>query len=41
MESLDEPDLSEKAEAYLKSIGLTDETVEILREKLGKDYNLD
>lgn len=40
MESLDEPDLSEKAEAYLKSIGLTDETVEILREKLGKDYNL-
>ena len=41
MESLDEPDLSEKAEAYLKSIGLTDEKIEILREKLGKDYNLD
>ena len=41
MESLDEPDLSEKAEAYLKFIGLTDEKIEKKKKKLGKDYNLD
>lgn len=41
METLEDPNLSEKAEAYLKSIGLTDEKLQILREKLGKDYNLE
>ena len=38
LETLDGQDLSAAAEGYLKSIGLSDETLSLIREKLGRDY---
>ena len=38
LETLDGEDLSRKAEEYLKRIGLTDDLIDRLREKLTKDY---
>ena len=41
LETLEGADLAEAAEEYLKSIGLTDEQLAVLRDKLSRDYSVD